>query len=127
MSFTMLHNYYSGTNDNPGTVNSKLGWAACPFNYNTASQKFGYAGKVVATSCNSYSDCTALVATNIEKNIPIIVQMKNPKGGYHYVLAKGYGGTAVMINDPDIYKNHSELSQYNADGYIMDKIRIFRR
>lgn len=127
-SFTTLHNYYSGVSDNPGTVNARLGSIVDNFNYRAAANTYGYTYDGAAScECKSYIDCVATIEGFIEQNIPVVVQMKNPKGGYHYVLATGYGGTTVMINDPDIYKNHSELSQYNADGYIMDKIRIFRR
>lgn len=125
-TFTMLHNYYSKTSLDPGLVNARLGKYACPFYYSAAAEKYGYTYDGYVT-CYSVNDYKAVILTYINKNIPVMVQLNNPSGGYHYVLAAGYNNTEVLINDPDIYKNHSKLTEYINEGYSVGKLHIFSR
>ncbi|MEG0615222.1 MAG: papain-like cysteine protease family protein [Oscillospiraceae bacterium] len=120
-SFTMLQNYLKGTNLNPGQVNTRLGSYACPFNYSGAATEFGLS----AYSTPSVADYKAKIIGLIDIYKPVMVSLNNPSGGLHCVLAKGYAGTTVLINDPDTHKHYTDLSQYINAGYTVSSLRYF--
>lgn len=116
-SFTMIQRYYGGTDD-PKQVNTKLGSAACPFQYAVAASKYGYTYNYV-TNSSTLSNPTNYIKGAIDSGNPVLIGMEY-SGGTHFVAAYGYDGDNIIISDP-ASKNYQYLYQYLNIGY-----RVYR-
>lgn len=125
-SFTMVRNLLSGTNDTPADVNAKLGDAACPLNWETAREKYGY--KILTRVTHQISNEVArlhIVGAIDEYSRPAIVGMSG--NGEHFVVANGYTSDGdIIICDPSA-RNYTRLSQYYNNGYYVDRIYVYSK
>lgn len=123
-SFAMIQRYFGGS-DNPGEVNTKLGTAACPFNYNTAANKYGYtiSGFKNETVSDDYAKSFIIGAITADR--PVLVGMHTDTGsGTHFVAAYGYSGNTIYIHDPASNRNYTTLDAY-LSSYYVNRLVIF--
>lgn len=123
-SFTMIQRYFGG-NDNPGEVNTKLGTAACPFNYSTAANKYGYSISGLKMEAVSDEYAKSFIIGAITADRPVLVGMHTDTGsGTHFVAAYGYNGNTVYIRDPASNRNYTTLDNY-LNSYYVDRLVVF--
>ena len=91
-SFTIVRNCISRTSDTPATVNSTLGDAACPFNWEIARSTYGYSILTKMRNDSGISNESArltVVGAIDEYSRPVMIGMKY-SGGNHFVVGYGY-------------------------------------
>lgn len=123
-SFAMIQRFYGGSL-NPGQVNTKLGNAACLFNYETAARIFGY--EIVNSKSGKVSDSDAIkfIVGGIDSARPILVGMTKSNGGTHFVVAYGYSGSTIFIKDPS--GKYTTLNSYLDSGCYVDRLYIYAK
>jgi hypothetical protein len=114
---------------NPGTVNTMLGSAAEPFNYNSAPglcsndinlMTYEY-GDVSSSTAISYIIGSLNYTTGNGTGLPVLVGMY--KGtSRHFVPAYGYSGSTIYINDPLTSPNYTTLQAYLNAGYTVNRL-----
>ena len=128
-SFTIVRNCISGTSDTPATVNSKLGNAACPFNWETARSTYGYSILTKMRNDSGISNESArltVVGAIDEYSRPVMIGMKyNDKT--HFVVGYGYTSDGdIIICDP-AGRNYTKLSQYYNAGYYVHRLYVYSK
>ncbi len=120
-SFTNIQRFYGGTL-NPGEVNSRLGNSACPFNYASAANTFGYS--IVNQQYGSVTDSYAIsfIVGSIDSVRPVLVGMEY-SGGTHFVTAYGYSGDYIYIRDPA--GRYTFLNDYFDAGYSVHRLYVY--
>lgn len=111
--------------DDYSEVNIKLGTAACPFNYSTAADKYGYtiSGFKNETVSDNYAKSFIIGAITADR--PVLVGMHTDTGsGTHFVAAYGYSGNTIYIHDPASNRNYTTLDTY-LSSYYVNRLVIF--
>lgn len=123
-SFAMIQRYFGG-NDDPGQVNTKLGTAACPFDYSVAASRYGYSISGFKNEKVSDDYAKSFIIGAISADRPVLVGMHTDVGnGTHFVAAYGYSGNTVYIHDPASNRNYTTLDSY-LNSYYVDRLVIF--
>lgn len=124
-SFTMVQRYYGGTL-NPAGVNTVMGNNACPFSRTVAASRFGYTITSYMNSGITESNILNYVKGAVTENVPVIIALNKPAGGNHFVVAKGYLNSIIVISDPGP-QNYTSLAQYFNDGYTIYSVVCFKK
>lgn len=127
-SFTMIHRYLGGSLD-PSGMNTRLGNAAYPLNYLTAANAFGYSILNYSRADQSYTNTLNFCVGALLDNHPVLIGMRqgtaaNPTNT-HFVVARGYYSTSILIHDPNAQKNALVLSDYTSYGWTVDRLYVF--
>ncbi len=127
-SFTMIHQYYGGTN-NPGQVNKIMGNSACKFQYNVAANKFGYTISNYLYNDNGIpnNDAMAFCLASIDERMPILIGMSKGQRT-HFVAGYGYhyGKVTITIRDP-AKEDKIALSAYLDNGWRVTRLYSFSK
>lgn len=121
-SFTMVQQYYGGT-QNPSGVNTTMGNYACPFYWYQAETLYNYTLGVFVDSTTSYNNTLAYVVGAINESKPVIIGLINESGGTHFVVAYGYAYSNILIRDPG--GDNGYLSDYTNAGYSVYRIAVY--
>lgn len=124
-SFTMVQRYYGGTLD-PAGVNTVMGNYACPFYRDIAANRFGYTITSYMDSGITESNILNYVKGAVTENVPVIIALNKPAGGNHFVVAKGYLNSIIVISDP-APENYTSLAQYFNNGYTIKSVVCFKK
>lgn len=123
-SFAMIAKYKRDYYD-PGTMNTWLGNYACPFNRSKAAKKMGY---TVLNYLYKPSTSTAITTIKgcIEANRPVMVYLVKGSNLTHFVVAKGYSGSNILINDPESDWDYDYLNTYLDNGWSVQWMCSYR-
>lgn len=120
-SFAMILRYYKGVTYTPLTVLNDMGDKAIPFYWGIAESLYDFSCSVVTgQSVNGY---ISIISSYINMGRPIIIELQGPSS--HYVVAYGYSGDTIYINDPATTSQNVTLQDYFAKGYYITALRIY--
>jgi hypothetical protein len=134
----MYHDYLdSGTPMNPGQINKTLrnaGLDTAFLNLSDVAKTLGYNVKLGVMKPDGehieYGDALPTMNQEINAGRPVIVGMfkSDDFTKTHFVIAySNQGGSSILINDPSLATNHTQLSQYLNSGYVIRSLRSFTK
>ena len=111
---------------NPGTMNTWLGKYACPFNRSMAAKRMGY---TVLNYLYKPTTSTAITTMKgcIKDNRAVMIYMVKGSNLSHFVVAKGYSGSNILINDPESDWDYDYLNTYLDNGWRVQWMSSFRK
>ena len=131
-SFAMV-NMFFGNSRNPGQVNTAMGNNACDWVWSAATTTFpGITLHSFSGTGNSFNNPipvdTAIhqALGAIQMGIPPIIGLITSYGRTHFVVATGFNGHTIFLNDPSPFHNFRTLQDALNAGWRVHRFAAYR-